>query len=123
MSHEAHIADLQTKIDDLNGIKTKLTAQKSFVDNVVATTVEEYNAARLSASADVQERVWELPEGQNVASVIAYLQTEWTQELTDLNTMIDRYVDKKAELQALEDGTWTEDHAAWRANPTWRIDE
>lgn len=120
MSHEAHITELQTKIDTLNGIKTKLTAQKSFVDNVVATTVEEYNAARLAASADVQERVWEAPAHWNVATVITYLQTLWAQELTDLNTMIDRNVDKKAELQALDDGTWTEDHAAWRANPTWR---
>lgn len=120
MSHEAHIAEIQTRIDNLNGIITKITAQKSWVDSLSATTPAEFNTALSSASTDVTDRIFPIGESTTVSGTITYLSTTFGDEITTLNAELSLLQSDKAELEALENGTWTEADSAWQANPTWR---
>ena len=120
MSHEAHIAEIQTRIDSVNGIIAKVTNQLSWVNSLSATTPAEFNSELSSASTDVTDRIHEIGESTSVSATTAYLSTFLGNELTSLNTELSLLQSDKAELEKKENGTWTEDDAAWQANPTWR---
>lgn len=120
MSHATHILEIQTRIDSLNSIISKVTAQKSWADSLSATTSAEFNTALSSASTDVTDRIHEIDESVDVADQISHLTTVLADQLTSLNTELSLLQSDKAELEKLENGTWVEGDDAWRENPTWR---